>query len=378
LNACAVGGSIGTGEKGIKAGVIEVFDFDELKKLGTEMIKGKIVFFNHPANPAVYYTFEAYGGVAKYRVFGATEAAKYGAKAVVIRSATLAHDDFPHTGILHYADTIIKIPAMAISTNDADKLSDKIKKEPNLQIFMRMANSEQPTANDEQPETVSNNVIGEIRGTEHPEEVIVFGGHLDAWDNGQGAHDDGAGVVQTIEVLRLFKALGIKPKRTIRVVVFMDEEMDQRGAKAYAKYAKQMLDTGYLIMDKNNAASSIQHPVSEGFERPLAAIEADRGGTTPFGFSIDATDETVKKIQSWRSLLLPYGLYSFEKGGSGVDIRDLKPLGTALIALVTDSQRYFDYHHSANDTFDKVNQRELQLGSFSIAALVFLIDKYGL
>jgi carboxypeptidase Q len=361
LNACAIGGSVGTSTKGITGNVVEVYDFDELKKLGKEKIEGKIVFFNHPANPDVYYTFEAYGGVAKYRVFGASEAAKYGAIAVVVRSATLAHDDYPHTGILHYSDTLPQIPAMALSTNDADKLSNLIKKEPNLDIFMRMANSEQP-------EAISYNVIGEIRGSEYPEEVIVFGGHLDAWDNGQGAHDDGAGVVQTIEVLRLFKTLGIKPKRTIRVIVFMDEETDQRGAKAYAEYA---------IGKSHSQLPSSKFRVPSA-ETHIAAIEADRGGTTPFGFSIDATDETVNKIQNWRSLLLPYGLYSIEKGGSGVDIRDLKPLGTALIALVTDSQRYFDYHHSPNDTFDKVNQRELQLGSFSIAALVYLIDEYGL
>jgi hypothetical protein len=354
LNACAIGGSVGTDPEGMTGKVIEVYDFDELKKLGREKIEGKIVFFNHPANPAVYYTFEAYGGVAKYRVYGATEAAKYGAVGVAVRSATLAHDDYPHTGILHYADTIKQIPAMSISTNDADKLSKRLEEEPDLNLFLRVTSSEQP-------ETISYNVIGEIRGAEYPEEVIVFGGHLDAWDNGQGAHDDGAGVVQTIEVLRLFKTLGIKPKRTIRFVAFMDEEMDQRGAKAYALYAKT----------KNEKRET-------GNEKPIAAIEADRGGATPFGFSIDATEGQFDRIRKWKELLLPYGLYTFEKGGSGVDIRDLKPLGTALIALVTDSQRYFDYHHSANDSFDKINQRELQLGSFSIAALVYLIDKYGL
>jgi carboxypeptidase Q len=361
LNACAVGGSVGTGPEGIKSKVIEVYDFDELKKLGKDRIEGKIVFFNHPADPAVYYTFEAYGGVARYRVFGATEAAKYGAIAVIVRSATLAHDDYPHTGILHYADSVKQIPAMAISTNDADTLSLELKKEPDLKIFLRMVNSEQL-------EAISYNVIAEIRGSEYPGEIIVFGGHLDAWDNGQGAHDDGTGVVQTIEVLRLFKKLGVKPKRTIRVIAFMDEEMDQRGAKAYADYA---------IGRSHSPVPSSKFRVARA-ETHIAAIEADRGGTTPFGFSIDATDETVNKIQNWKSLLFPYGLYSFEKGGSGVDIRDLKPLGTALIALVTDSQRYFDYHHSPNDTFDKVNQRELQLGSFSIAALVYLIDTYGL
>jgi len=183
LNACAIGGSVGTGEKGIYSGVVEVYDFEELKKLGKEKVEGKIVFFNHPANPAVYYTFEAYGEVAKYRVFGAAEAAKYGASAVVVRSATLAHDDYPHTGIMHYADSVKQIPAMAISTNDADKLSGMLKNEADLKLYVRLTSSEQP-------EAVSYNVIGEIRGSELPGEVIVFGGHIDAWDNGQGAHDD--------------------------------------------------------------------------------------------------------------------------------------------------------------------------------------------
>ncbi|MEI7898362.1 MAG: M20/M25/M40 family metallo-hydrolase, partial [bacterium] len=185
-------------------------------------------------------------------------------------------------------------------------------------------------------------------------EIIAFGGHLDSWDIGQGAHDDGAGVVQTIEVLRIFKALNIRPRHTIRVVVFMDEEYDQRGAHAYAAEA----------IRKSGA----------GQEKHIAAIEADRGGFTPQGFSIEGTDEQVKKIREWGHLLQPYGIWSLEKGGSGVDIRDLKPLGIPLIALVTDSQRYLDCHHSANDTFDKVNVRELELGAATMAALVEMID----
>ena len=361
LQACAIGGSVSTPANGITSKVIEVYDDDDLKKLGKEKIAGNIIFFNHPANPAVYYTFGAYGEAVKFRASGASEAAKYGAIAVIVRSATLAHDNFPHTGVMHYKDSIPRIPAMCISTNDADKLSRELKKEPSMNIFMRVASSEQP-------EAISYNVIGEIRGSETPDDHIIFGGHLDSWDIGQGANDDGTGVVQTIEILRLFKALNIKPKRTIRVVVFMDEEMDQRGAKTYAEYA---LGKSHAMLP--NSKFKIPKP-----EYHIAAIEADRGGTTPFGFSIDASDEQYAKIKSWKDLLSPYGLYMFDKGGSGVDVGKLKPLGTALIALVTDSQRYFDYHHSANDTFDKVNQRELQLGSFSMAALVYLIDKYGL
>ncbi|MCK9421131.1 MAG: M20/M25/M40 family metallo-hydrolase [Bacteroidales bacterium] len=352
LSVCALGSSVGTGPQGINAEVVEVHNFLELQDLGRKNIEGKIVFFNRAADPTPIYTFEAYGGAVDQRAFGAMQAARYGATAVIVRSATLAHDNYPHTGIQHYADSVKAIPALSVSTNDADTLSSRLKKDPNLKLFIL-------TSCATHPESVSHNVIAEIKGTEHPNEVIAFGGHIDSWDIGQGAHDDGAGVVQTIEVLRLFKALGIKPRHTLRVIVFMDEEYAQRGAKAYAESAKQ----------ESNSIPAIHH---------LAAIESDRGGFTPQGFSIDAPDSIVKIIHSWQPLLQPYGLWSIAKGGSGVDIRDLKPQGVPLIALVSDSQRYFDYQHAASDTFDKVHPRELQLGSAAIAALVFLIDKYGL
>ena len=345
LSICALGGSVPTAAKGLSAKVVEVKDYDDLKKLGREKVNGKIVFINHPADPALYNTFAAYGGVAGYRVRGAVQAAYYGAVAMIDRSSTTSHDNFPHTGIQHYADTVNKIPALSVSTNDADNLSRWLKTDPDLNLFLK-------TTCNELPEITSHNIIGEIRGTEHPEEIIAFGGHLDCWDICQGAHDDGAGAVQTIDILRIFKSVNLKPKHTIRVIVYMDEEMEQRGAKAYAEAAKG--------------------------RKHIAAIEADRGGFTPWGFSIDASDEQIKKVQSWKNLLLPYGLFYFEKGGSGVDIRDLKSQGVPLFGLVPDSQRYFDYHHSVNDSFDKINIRELQLGTATMAALVYLIDTYGL
>lgn len=347
LNICSIGWSIGTGEHGIEASVVEVRDKDELKKLGKQGCEGKIVFFNQKMDPTHYYTFEAYGESAWQRVYGASLAAQYGARAVIVRSLTQALDDHPHTGIMHYADTLPKIPAVAVSTIGADSLSGWLKKDPDLLLYIR-------TTSKELTDTISYNVIAEIRGTENPAEIIAFGGHLDAWDNGQGAHDDGVGVIQTIEVLRLFKELGLKPKHTLRVVVFMDEEVDQRGAEAYAESVKVKK------------------------ERHLAAIESDRGGFTPYGFSIDASMPVIGKIRNWKKLLEPYGIWYFEQGGSGVDIRDLKPFGIPLMALVTDSQKYFDVQHSPADTWDKVHPREMQLGSATIAAMVFLIDKYGL
>jgi hypothetical protein len=345
LSVCALGGSIATAAEGLKAKVVEVKDFDELKKLGKEGVKGKIVFINHPADPSLYTTFAAYGGVAGYRVRGAMQAAYYGAVAMIDRSSTTIHDNSPHTGIQHYADTVAKIPAFSISTNDADKLSRLLKVDAGLEVKLKSSCKELP-------EVTSYDVIGEIRGTEHPEEIIAFGGHLDCWDICQGAHDDGAGAVQTMDILRLYKSLGLKPKHTIRVVVFIDEEMEQRGAKAYAEAAKG--------------------------HKHIAAIEADRGGFSPRGFSIDASNDQLKKVQGWKNLLIPYGLYSFEKGGSGVDVNYLKAQGVPLFGLVPDSQRYFDYHHSVNDSFDKVNVRELQLGTAAMAALVYLIDENGL
>jgi carboxypeptidase Q len=347
LHVCSLGTSIGTGDAGIKSEVIEVKNFAELKTIGRKGIEGKIVFFNRAADESRINTFESYGGAVDQRSRGAMQAARYGALAVIVRSATTAHDYFPQTGVQHYADSVKAIPAMCVSTNDADLLSEWLREDPSLKLTMQMNCRDLP-------EVKSYNVIGEIRGTEHPREIIAFGGHLDSWDIGEGAHDDGAGVVQGIDVLRVYKALGMKPKHTIRAVAWMDEEIAQRGAAAYADSAR-----------------------NRG-EKHIAAIEADRGGATPWGFSIDAPDPQTNKIKSWKSLFAPYYLWSFEKGGSGVDIRDLKSQGTPLVGLVTDPQRYFDYHHSGNDTFDKVNVRELELGTAAMAGLVYLIDSYGL
>ncbi|MEI6681212.1 MAG: M20/M25/M40 family metallo-hydrolase [Bacteroidota bacterium] len=372
LHACAIGGSVGTGKAGLRAKVVEVADFDGLKALGRKNIEGRIVFFNHPPDPAHYNTFGSYGELVRYRVAGANYASAYGAIGVIVRSATVAHDDFPHTGILHYADTVKKIPAMALSANAAERLAGLLKATPGLELFMNLSSTEYP-------ETTSYNVIGEIRGAVHPERIIAFGGHIDSWDTGQGAHDDGTGIMQAVDVLRIFKTLNLKPACTIRVVLFMDEEMSQRGAKKYGEYAKaqEELYKSQLASGSTGAPSGEARQPHSGTHH-VAAIETDRGGFTPFGFSIEATDDQIVKIRGWKELLLPYGLYSFEKGGSGVDIRELKSLGVPLLDLVPDSQRYFDYHHSARDLFANVNPRELQLGTFSIAAMVYLIDKYGL
>lgn len=343
VTICALGNSVGTGVGGIVAEVIEVKSFEELEKLGKQNIEGKIVFFNRPMDPSHITTFMAYGGAVNQRVGGASSAAKYGALGVVVRSMTLSMDDVPHTGTLIYDENQPKIPAVAISTKGAELLSQSIKEQEGLKFYFEIHSKMLE-------DVLSYNVIGEIKGSEKPEEYIVVGGHLDSWDMGDGSHDDGAGCVQSIEALRLFKALNIKPKRTLRAVMFMNEENGLRGGLKYAEIAK-----------------------SKG-EKHIAAIESDAGGFTPKGFGVSGSDAQMKTISKWQELLLPYGVYQIIKGYGGADINPLKDQGVALIGLMPDSQRYFDYHHTMIDTFDKVNKRELELGAASMAAMLYLLD----
>lgn len=347
LTICALGNSTGTGNKGIIAPVIEVKSFAQLDSFGRKNIEGKIVFFSHAMDQTKIRTFEAYGEGVQFRWGGAAKAAKYGAVGVMVRSVGTSLDDYPHTGAMHYEDTIPKIPACAVSTLDAEELSAQIKRDPATKIYFRQ-NCEML------PDEPSFNVIGELRGSENPKEFITVGGHLDAWETGDGAHDDGAGVMQSIDVLYLFKSLGIRPKHTIRAVMFMNEENGSRGGIKYADEAK---------------AKNEQH---------LFAIESDAGGFEPRGFSFQGDKTAIEKIKIWQPFFLPYGIYDFENGGSGADIGHLEGNCKVLSGLMPDPQRYFDYHHAASDTFDKVNRRELELSAAAMAALIYLIDKYGL
>lgn len=346
---CALGGSVATPFGGIKASVVEVHGIEGLKTLGKEKIQGKIVFFNKPMDPANINTFQSYRGCSDQRYSGAAEAAKYGAVGVIVRSLNLRLDDFPHTGAMSYGDTPVgdRIPAAAISTNGAELLSATLKLNPSINFFFRQNCKILP-------DTDSFNVIGEIKGSTYPNEVLVVGGHLDSWDLGDGSHDDGAGCVQSMEVLRLLKATGYKPKRTIRVVLFMNEENGLRGGKTYAEQAAK----------KN--------------EKHIFALESDSGGFTPRGFSFDCDQANFSQVESWKSLFEPYLVHLFIKGGSGSDIAPLKNDNIVLAGLRPDSQRYFDHHHSANDTFAHVNKRELELGAASMASLIYLFDQYGI
>ncbi len=347
LNACALGNSVGTPASGIKANVIEVRSFKELDSLGKEKIKGNIVFFNYRMNPAFIKTFMAYGEAGVYRGRGPSMAAKYGAVGVMVRSLASNQDDHPHTGATTYVDSLPKIPAIAISTNDAEYLSNVLKRKMTSQVYFK-------TGSQMLPDVKSHNVIGELRGTEFPDEIITVGGHLDSWDLAEGAHDDGAGCVQSMEIIRVFKAMGIQPKRTIRIVMFMNEENGLRGGAKYAEIAK---------------AENKKH---------IFALESDAGGFSPRGFGFSIKPGQKAKVWGWKNLFYPYGVYEFTDGGGGADIGPLRSLGTVLAGLSPDSQRYFDIHHAETDVLEAVSPRELHLGAISMAALVYLVDKYGL
>lgn len=346
LAVCALGGSVGTPELGIVGEVIEVHNFEEVKALGHKA-EGKIIFYNRPLDPRKMDTFSAYVDAVNQRSRGAIEAAKVGAVSVLVRSMTTRLDKVPHTGGMRYDDKVPKIPAAAISTMDANFLSKLIKKEGSVRVRLRLSC-------EILPDVPSANVIGEIKGTEKPDEVVLLGGHLDSWDKGQGAHDDGAGCVQAIEALRLLKSMGLRPKRTLQAVLFMNEENGLRGGRKYAEVVKK---------------HGPKH---------IAAIESDRGGFTPRGFSVRAKDELFNKIARWAYLFESMVAGKFIPGYGGVDISPLEKLGVPTIGLVVDSHRYFDYHHSDNDTFDKVNERELELGAAAMAILAYVLAMEGM
>ncbi len=349
LNILALGNSVGSGAAGVHAPLIRVNDWDDLEQKKND-IKGKIVFYNNPFDDTLVNTFTAYRKNVVYRGNGASQAAKYGAVAVMIRSMTnTPGNNYPHTGSLRYADSIKQIPAAAMGLMDVKKLDSlfdhQISLSASLYTFGKML-----------PDTIGHNIIGEIKGSEHPEQIITVGGHLDSWDPAEGANDDGTGVVQTLEVLRAFTALGYHPKHTIRFVLFANEENGTRGAKKYADEAKQ-----------------------KG-EQHIFALESDDGGFTPrgFRFDVDSSSATWQKLTAWEPLFSPYYGDRFERGESGSDVGYLKALGTPLAGLSPDNQRYFYIHHAASDVFENVDIREMKLGAINMAALIYLVDQYGL
>lgn len=349
LHISTLGGSIGT-DGILEAEIVEVQSLKELDSLGA-MVKGKIVFYNRAMDKRLINTFQSYGGCVDQRYWGAVEAAKHGAIAVIVRSLTTLTDEHPHTGSMTYKEGIPRIPAIAVSTSDADKLHEMYKNNIKFTLGMELSCI---LHND----VKTYNVIGEIRGRINPDQFLLVGGHLDSWDKGEGAHDDGAGVVQSIEAARLLMATGYTLSNSLRVVLFMNEENGNMGGKSYASLAKEKM------------------------EKHLFALESDNGGFSPRGFHMQASDAQVVKMQSFRPVLEPYGLHMFERGYAGVDIYPLiegdnKVVpNMILMGLKPDPQRYFDYHHTDTDVFENVNARELELGGASMAAILYLVDRY--
>ncbi len=346
LDVLALGNSMGTGGRALQAPVVLVNNFDELdaKK---DQVQGKIVFYNYHFNPTFINTFEAYSDAVRYRGQGPSRAARYGAVGVIIRSMSHGMNNVPHTGATRYDTTLPKIPAVAVGLQDADWLANQIAAGPVAATLK--------TNGHFLPDTIGHNVIAELTGAEFPDEFITVGGHLDSWDVCEGAQDDGAGIVQTIEILRAFRALGYTPKHSIRFVLFMNEENGSRGGAKYAEEAK-----------------------AKG-EKHIFALESDEGGFTPRGVGITGTAAQLQKIAGWNKLIAPYGASELRAGGGGADVGPLNQLlGTATANVFPDSQRYFDFHHARNDVFEAVNKRELELGAVNMAILVYLVDQYGL
>ncbi len=346
VNITALGGSVGT-PTSLEAGVVEVKRLEDLEALPREQVAGKIVFFNRPMDPLMINTGSAYGGAFDQRSDGASAASRQGAVGTLVRSLTHALDTFPHTGAMGYQPDVQPIPAAAISTVDAQRLKDALRNQPDLKFTLEL----NCTAYDD---VEQHNVIAEIKGSTYPDEYIVVGGHLDSWDIGEGAHDDGAGIVQSMEVLRIFKAIGYQPKHSIRVVLFINEENGNRGGETYAAVAKAKGEVHY------------------------AAVESDAGGFSPRGFSTEANDAQYAVLKQWFPLFEEYNIHLLRRGWSGVDIRPLKDDYVMLFGLVPDPQRYFDYHHSQRDVFETVNKRELELGAASLAAWIYMLDSHRL
>ncbi len=348
ITALSLGNSQGTNGKPLEAEVVMVNNYDELKALPDNAVKGKIIFFNYRFRQDFINSFEGYGDAVNYRWNSPNVAVKRGAAGVIIRSMSTGEDDYPHTGSMHYDDsTAKKLPEMAIGNYSADELSKACSK---VAVTARMTSECKMMGM-----RPSFNVIGEIKGTETPEKIITVGGHLDSWDVGEGAHDDGAGCAQSIEVIRTFKAIGYKPRYTVRAVLFMNEENGNKGGWAY--------------LDSANARN----------EQHILAIESDAGGFSPRGIGLEMAEAQKEHIRKYEQLFLPYNVYDFSKEEGGVDISPLhNKKNVPAAGLMPDSQRYFDYHHTANDVFENVNHRELKLGAVILSQFIYLVCEHGM
>ena len=333
LPMLGLGGSIATPAQGITADVMVVTSYDDLRARAGEA-KGKIVLFNVP--------FTVYGQTVAYRSGGAVAAARVGAVASLVRSITPYSMRTPHTGGMAYNDSVPKIPHAAITPEDADMMARMIQRGQRVQVKLTMTARMMPDAQ-------SRNVIAELRGTTAPDEVVVMGGHIDSWDVGRGAMDDAGGVVVAWEAIRILKELGLRPRRTIRVVGWTNEENGLRGGNGYRDAHRAELD------------------------KHVAAIESDGGVFKPLGFGFTGSDSAFALVRQIGSLLAGIGAGEIAKGGGGADIGPIMALGVPGLGLNVDGTKYFWYHHTDADTVDKLDQREVALCVAVMAVMAYVL-----
>jgi len=332
-----LGGSAATPKKGITAQVIPVASFDELEKRGRAEVEGKIVLFNAP--------WEGYFKTVQYRSNGASRAAKLGAMAVLVRSVTPVSLQTPHTGALEYAADAPKIPAAAVTIEDATLVQRLVDSGTRVVVHLEMEAHTLPDAD-------SANVIGEIPGREKPEEIVVIGGHIDSWDVGTGAQEDGSGIMTALEAAHLIHELGLRPRRTIRVVFWTNEENGTAGAKAYREW------------------------VGEAVKNHVAAIEMDGGAEKPVGFGVTVGTNSSRLLDQLREvgkLLERIDAGTIQAGGGGADIAPLMRDGVPGLGLRTVGTHYFDWHHTRADTVDKINPEELRLNIAVMAVMAYVL-----
>jgi hypothetical protein len=340
LHLLALGGSIATPDGGISADVVEFASLDELRGAG-ERVRGKIVLLNKDmARDSV--AMSGYGEVAPMRRDGAVEAAKLGAVALILRSLGTAAYQLPHTGAMRYDDAVPKIPAASVSEEDADLIHRLLASGDAVRVHLELGCRTLPDAD-------SANVVADLRGRERPEEIVLIGAHLDTWDVGSGAIDDGAGVAMVMETIRLLKALELVPRRTIRAVLFTNEENGLRGGRNYA------------------AVHEAEMP------NHVAAIESDSGAGRPLGFGVSAGAGAEEILKSLAAHLAPLGADSIRTGGGGADISPMRKFGVPQLGLRQDTTTYFDYHHTEADTLDKVDRRELDRNVAALAVMAYLL-----
>jgi len=341
LHLIGLGGTVATPRGGITAPVIVIRSWEQLEQQA-DKVKGAIVLYDVAMPAWTEENGSGYGDVVQFRTRGPSRAAKLGAAAVLMRSVTARSLRTPHTGTLSYDDKLPKIPAAAVTVEDSLLLA-RLAEQSAVTVHLHLESQALPDAK-------SANVIGELRGRELPDEVVVIGGHIDSWDVGQGAHDDGAGIVTMMQALTTLRKLGLTPRRTIRVVLFTNEENGTKGAKAYAEaHAAELSKT-------------------------VLAVESDSGGFSPRGFSVASKSERAQaRLAEIAALLAPLGATRVRTGHGGADIEPMEPGGVPTVGLEVDNRTYFDYHHSEADTLDKVDPQQLADDVAAVAVVAYIV-----